>query len=117
MKLLFHKLDYYGRWFEDDENPEGFTEKVPPDTGHVFDEELNGWVPKPPPEASLTEPEPGEQTEPEPGGETARHEEEPAEAEFHPETEASPEAEPEIEEEITEQEEQTGSGQETTGQE
>jgi hypothetical protein len=50
MKLLFHKTEYYGRRFGDDENPEGFTEKVPPNTGYVFDEESNDWVLKPEPE-------------------------------------------------------------------
>jgi hypothetical protein len=47
MKLLFNKIDFYGHWFEDDEYPDEFTEKIPQDTGYVFDEELNDWVPKP----------------------------------------------------------------------
>jgi hypothetical protein len=49
MKLLFNKTDYYGHWFQDDETPEGFTEKVPPDTGYVFDDDAGEWVPKPEP--------------------------------------------------------------------
>jgi hypothetical protein len=50
MKLLFHKTEYYGHWFNDDENTEGYTDKVPPDTGYIFDEEQNNWVLKPTPE-------------------------------------------------------------------
>jgi hypothetical protein len=56
MKLLFHKTEYYGHWFKDDENPENFTEKIPPDTGHIFDEEVNEWAPIPEPEP-IEEPE------------------------------------------------------------
>jgi hypothetical protein len=67
MKLLFHKTEYYGHWFDDKEKPEGFTEKVPPDTGYVFDEDLNDWVPKPIPEPVPEEPveEPEQDSEPE----------------------------------------------------
>jgi hypothetical protein len=50
MKLLFNKTEYYGHWFQDDETPDGFTEKVPPNTGYIFDEEANDWVLKPEPE-------------------------------------------------------------------
>jgi hypothetical protein len=50
MKLLFNKLEYYGEWFMDDEVPDNFTYKVPPNTGYVFDEALDDWVPKPEPE-------------------------------------------------------------------
>jgi hypothetical protein len=49
MKLLFNKTDYYGQWFNDDETPEGFTEKVPPGTGYDFDDDADEWVPKPEP--------------------------------------------------------------------
>jgi hypothetical protein len=58
MKLLFNKLEYYGQWFHDDENPDSFTEKVPANTGYVFDDGKNGWIPKPEPE--IKEPETGE---------------------------------------------------------
>jgi hypothetical protein len=50
MKLLFNKTDYHGQWFTDNENPDGFTEKIPPDTGYIFDETANDWTPKPEPE-------------------------------------------------------------------
>jgi hypothetical protein len=50
MKLLFHKTEYHGHWFDDDENPEGFTEKVPPNTEYDFNEESNDLVLKPEPE-------------------------------------------------------------------
>jgi hypothetical protein len=59
MKLMFNKIDFNGHWFDDDEYPENFTGKVPPDTGHVFDEEADDWIPKPPPVAE--EPEGGEE--------------------------------------------------------
>jgi uncharacterized protein with LGFP repeats len=49
MKLLFNKTEYYGQWFQDDEFPENFTEKVPPNTEYIFDEELDDWVEKPDP--------------------------------------------------------------------
>jgi hypothetical protein len=49
MKLLFHKTEYYGHWFNDDENTENFTEKVPPNTRYFFDEDLKEWVPIPEP--------------------------------------------------------------------
>jgi hypothetical protein len=44
MKLLFHKTEYYGHWFNDDETLEDFTEKIPPNTEYIFDEELGDWV-------------------------------------------------------------------------
>jgi hypothetical protein len=47
MRFLFHKTELYGHWFEDDEKPEEFTEKIPPHTGVIFNEELSDWVPKP----------------------------------------------------------------------
>jgi O-acetylhomoserine/O-acetylserine sulfhydrylase-like pyridoxal-dependent enzyme len=46
MKLLFNKIEYYGQWFQDDEFPENFTEKVPPNTRYVFDEEIGDWIEK-----------------------------------------------------------------------
>jgi hypothetical protein len=57
MRFLFHKTELYGHWFDDDEAPEEFTEKVPPHTKVIFDEELNEWVEKPEPESE----EPAEQ--------------------------------------------------------
>jgi hypothetical protein len=50
MKLLFNKTEYFGQWFDDDETPEGFTEKVPPHTGVIFDEDSGEWVLIPEPE-------------------------------------------------------------------
>jgi hypothetical protein len=66
MKLLFNKTGYFGQWFDDDETPKGFTEKVPPHTGVIFDEDLGEWVPRPEPEPEPPpEPEPGDEPEPE----------------------------------------------------
>ena len=47
MKLLFHKLELYGKWFQNNEIDLNFTDKVPPDTGHEWNEELQEWVLKP----------------------------------------------------------------------
>jgi hypothetical protein len=44
MRFLFHKTELYGHWFDDNEKPEEFTEKIPKNTGYVFDEELDDWV-------------------------------------------------------------------------
>jgi hypothetical protein len=44
MKLMFHKTELYGHWFDDDILDEDFTEKIPLNTGYIFDEELNEWV-------------------------------------------------------------------------
>ena len=44
MKLVFNKKDFCGFWKEDDFEDDDFTEKVPPDTGHVFSEDLGEWV-------------------------------------------------------------------------
>ena len=44
MKLMFHKQELYGQWFHDNEEPEDFSEKAPPNTGVEWDEELNEWV-------------------------------------------------------------------------
>jgi hypothetical protein len=57
MKLMFNKTELYGHWFRDDEDTDGFTEKVPPYTGYIFDDDLNDWILKP--EAEI-EPEPTE---------------------------------------------------------
>jgi hypothetical protein len=65
MKLLFNKTGYFGQFFDDDETPEGFTEKVPPHTGVIFDEDLGEWVPRPEPEP-IPEPEPEMKSEPGP---------------------------------------------------
>jgi hypothetical protein len=46
MKLLFNKKNFEGHWFEDTEDTEGWTEKVPPNGGYTFNDELNEWVPK-----------------------------------------------------------------------
>jgi hypothetical protein len=46
MKLLFNKTDYNGQWFNDNEYPDDFTDKIPPDTGYIFNEEENNWIPK-----------------------------------------------------------------------
>jgi hypothetical protein len=54
--LRHHGTNYYGEWFQDSETPEGFTEKVPPNTGYIFDEAMNGWVPKPEPIESESDP-------------------------------------------------------------
>jgi hypothetical protein len=61
MKLMFNKTDYSGHWFYDDEDTEGYTEKVPLNTGYIFDEDLNDWVLKPEPEPEI---EPEEQEAP-----------------------------------------------------
>jgi hypothetical protein len=53
MKLMFNKNDYNGHWFYDDEDTEGYTEKVPLNTGYIFDEDLNDWVLKPEPEPEI----------------------------------------------------------------
>ena len=44
MKLMFHKTELYGQWFQDDDTPENFTEKVPQHTGQIWNEESNQWV-------------------------------------------------------------------------
>jgi hypothetical protein len=47
MKLMFHKTNYDGHWFDDNEDTDGFTDKVPPNTGYIFNEEQNEWVLRP----------------------------------------------------------------------
>ncbi|MDR2923451.1 MAG: hypothetical protein LBU85_08945 [Treponema sp.] len=49
MKLMFNKTTYKARWFEDSGVDENYTEKVPPDMGYIFDNELGEWVRKPEP--------------------------------------------------------------------
>jgi len=44
MKLMFHKQELYGHWFRDNEDSTGYTDKIPPDAAHEWDEELNEWV-------------------------------------------------------------------------
>jgi hypothetical protein len=92
MKLLFNKTEYYGHWFEDEETPEGFTEKIPPHTGVVFDEEQNDWVLKP---STESEQEPELNIEQEPGQEIEEKEELEPEQELKTETEPAPEIEEE----------------------
>ena len=43
MKLMFNKKTYEGHWFNDDEFPDDFTDKIPPHTGVEFDESSDGW--------------------------------------------------------------------------
>lgn len=46
MKLMFNKNTFEGHWF-DEENEEidtNWTEKVPLNTGYVFDENINDWI-------------------------------------------------------------------------
>jgi len=47
MKLMFHKQELYGHWFRGNEDSTGYTDKMPPDAAHEWDEALNDWVPKP----------------------------------------------------------------------
>ena len=44
MKLMFNKINLCGQWFNENEEVAGFTEKVPPDTAHIWNEETNEWV-------------------------------------------------------------------------
>ena len=44
MKLMFNKTTYEGHWFEDGEIDGGYTEKTPPHTGVVFNENDGEWV-------------------------------------------------------------------------
>ena len=41
--LLYHKIELYPQWFGDGLVHNDFTEKVPPDTLHKWNEELNNW--------------------------------------------------------------------------
>jgi len=44
MILMFNKKTLEGHWFKNGESSEGYTEKVPPFTNYVFDENKNEWV-------------------------------------------------------------------------
>jgi len=44
MILKFDKKTLEGHWFMDGEDSTGWTEKVPPYTNYVFDEESGEWV-------------------------------------------------------------------------
>jgi len=44
LKLMFNKKDRTGKWFHDDDGTEGYTEKIPPDTAHEWDEYKGEWV-------------------------------------------------------------------------
>jgi len=50
MKLLFNKQTFDGRWFQDNDETDGYTEKVPPDTGHIWDDGKGEWILAPPPQ-------------------------------------------------------------------
>jgi len=50
MKLLFNKETLEGHYFCDEEDTSGYTEKIPPDTSYVWDEEINEWTQPPEPE-------------------------------------------------------------------
>jgi len=54
MKLMFNKTDFEGHWFQDGEDTTGYTEKVPPDAGHVWDETQQEWI-IPEPNLNITE--------------------------------------------------------------
>jgi len=46
MKLMFNKTTLDGKWFWDKEMPVDnlhYTEKVPPDTAHAWDEDKGEW--------------------------------------------------------------------------
>ena len=44
MKLLFNKKTFESHWFEDDDNPGDYTDKIPPNTGYIFDKETDDWI-------------------------------------------------------------------------
>ena len=48
--LMFHKIEHYSSWFRDGEDTTGFTEKVPPHTKVIFNEDLQEWEQPPEPE-------------------------------------------------------------------
>jgi len=49
MKLMFSKTGHHGQWFHEEEDTTGFTEKVPPHTGVIFDESTQEWILPPAP--------------------------------------------------------------------
>ena len=64
MKLLFSKTNHEGRWFAEAEDITGYTEKIPPNTAHVWDENAEGWVlPEPVYDESEPDEPMGEKTE------------------------------------------------------
>jgi len=52
---MFNTKTLEGGWFDDGEDTTGYTDKVPPDTAHIWDEELGEWI--------MSEPEIVEETE------------------------------------------------------
>ena len=44
MKLMFNIITFEGHWFDDGEDTTGYTDKIPPDTAHIWNEELGEWV-------------------------------------------------------------------------
>jgi hypothetical protein len=46
MKLMFNKENFEGQWFNDNDYPDGWTEKIPPNTSYEFNDELDEWVEK-----------------------------------------------------------------------
>ena len=50
MKLKFNKKNYTCHWFDDNEFDDDYTEKVPPHTGVIFDDNTNEWILKEPDE-------------------------------------------------------------------
>ena len=55
MKHIYNKKTLEGGWVEDDnDNPE-FTEKTPPGSNYIYDEEVNDWVLPTVPEINDTE--------------------------------------------------------------
>jgi hypothetical protein len=46
MKLLFNKKELYGHWFNEENETinSDWTEKIPPNTGYIFNDNLNEWV-------------------------------------------------------------------------
>lgn len=47
MKLMFHKTELYGQWFDNDVIDNEFTEKVPPFSNYYFDDTENDWLESP----------------------------------------------------------------------
>ena len=64
MTLKFNKITFEGHWFTDDEDTAGYTDKIPPDTAHLWNEELGEWVlPEPEPEPETPDAEEAEDAE------------------------------------------------------
>jgi hypothetical protein len=47
MKLLYNTETLESHWFDDDEDTTGYTEKIPVNTGYIFNADTNDWVLKP----------------------------------------------------------------------